>query len=511
MTSDSYVAALDQGTTSTRCMLFDQQGRMVALAQREHHQHYPQSGWVEHDPLEIWSMAKRVLHRALADIDAEPSQIVGLGITNQRETTVVWDRKTGEPLHNAIVWQDTRASDTLDTIATNIAPSLIRERSGLPLVSYFSGPKLRWLLDHDADLRRRAAAGEVLFGTMDCWLVWNLTGGPDGGIHVTDVTNASRTMLMNIEELCWDDVLTSGLGIPAVMLPEIVSSTGRVGTCKGVLDGVPITAVLGDQQASLFGQTAFEPGDAKCTFGTGSFLLLNTGNEIVRSTHGLITTVAYAIEGAAPVYALEGSVAAAGSLVQWCLDNLGLIRSPAEIETLAATVPDSGGCYVVPAFAGLLAPQWESEARGLIVGLTSFVTKAHVCRAILDAVAWQTRDIVDAMNAGGGTPLARLAVDGGMTSDNLLMQRVSDVLDVPVIRPVLSETVARGAAYAAGIGAGYWPDLRTLRRTWRRAAEWTPQLDPQTREFEFGEWREAVNLAIKWGRRRSRSTDLPVT
>ena len=471
---------------------------MVSVAQREHRQHYPRAGWVEHDAMEIWAMAQRVLRQALAEAHIDSSQLAGLGVTNQRETTVLWDRHTGEPVHRAIVWQDTRTTEIIDDAARVLSPRRIEEISGLPLANYFSALKVSWLLNSDERIRERAENGDVLFGTMDSWLVWNLTGGVDGGRHLTDVTNASRTMLMNLESLDWDDELLACFDVPRQMLPEIVATVGHVGVTTAPIAGIPITAMVGDQQASLFGQTAFSPGDAKCTFGTGTFLLRNTGTEVVRSSHGLVTTVAHKFEGEPAVYALEGSVAVAGALVQWCRD-LGLIRSAAEIETLASTVPDTAGCYIVPAFAGLLAPHWVPEARGMLVGLTSYVTKAHLCRAVLEATAWQTRDVVDAMNADVGAPIARLNVDGGMTADNLLMQTVADVLAVPVVRPVLAETVAVGAAYAAGLGAGYWPDRWALQKNWRQAAEWTPQLDPATREAQYAGWRKAVRFAIAWG------------
>ena len=507
--SARFVAAIDQGTTSTRCLLFDVQGRMVALAQREHQQHYPRSGWVEHDALEIWRSVSDLLPQALLDAGVDPrdavTEVAALGITNQRETTVVWDRETGLPVHRALVWQDTRTEDLLDELATTVGADTIRDRCGLPLATYFAGPKIRWLLDHVPDLRRRAERGEVLFGTMDTWLAWNLTGGPDGGVHVTDTTNASRTMLMDLATMAWDDELLESLGVPRAMLPEIRPSMGYVGETRDPVPGIPITSLIGDQQASLFGQTAFDPGDAKCTFGTGAFLLLNTGTEPVRSSQGLITTVAWTGEDEPPVYALEGSVAVAGALVQWCRDSLGLIRSAAEVETLAQTVEDTGGCYVVPAFAGLYAPHWEGGARGTVVGLTSYVTKAHLCRAVLEATAWQTRDIVDAMNDDADVPLATIAVDGGMTADNLLMQTLADVLDVPVVRPLVAETVSLGSAYAAGLAAGFWADRSGLRSNWRRAAEWRP--DPRSDAGErLADWRHAVNLAIQWGRRDRSST-----
>ena len=505
--SEKYVAALDQGTTSTRCVLFDRQGRMVSIAQREHHQYFPRPGWVEHDAAEIWSIVRKIVPQALADAGVDPGQVVGLGVTNQRETTVVWNRRTGVPVGRAIVWQDTRTTELLAALSTRIEPTEILARTGLPMATYFSGAKLKWLLDRDPALRPAAERGDILFGTMDSWITWNLTGGPGGGsgadrtpgLHVTDVTNASRTMLMNLETLDWDIDLLAAFNIPAAMLPQIRPTIGQLGVTRDPVGGIPIGAVIGDQQASLFGQTAFEAGEAKCTFGTGSFLLLNTGNEIVRSRHGLITTVAHKVDGEPAVYALEGSVAVAGGLVQWCRDNLGLIRSPAEIETLAAAVPDNGGCYLVPAFSGLFAPHWDNEAQGILVGLTAFVTKAHIARAVLEATAWQTRDVLDAMNADAGVPALSLAVDGGMTGDNLLMQLVADALDIPVVRPMMAETVALGAAYAAGLAVGYWPDRRVLRRHWQRAGEWRPLIDPERRTAELARWRHAVTLARAWG------------
>ncbi len=482
-------------------MVFDRDGTMVSLSQREHHQHYPRPGWVEHDAAEIWSIVRQVVPNALDDAGADPRQIVALGITNQRETTVVWDRITGRPVGRAIVWQDTRTTDLLPEIARAIDPAEITARTGLPLTGYFSGPKLRWILDRDPGVRARADRGELYFGTMDSWITWNLTGGVNGGVHVTDVTNASRTMLMNIETLEWDPVLLDALRIPASVLPTIVPTIRALGKTVAPVAGIEIGAIIGDQQASLFGQTAFDAGEAKCTFGTGSFMLLNTGPEIVRSGHGLITTVAHQIEDEPASYALEGSVAVAGGLVQWCRDSLGLIRTAAEIETLAATVPDNGGCYVVPAFSGLFAPHWNPSAQGLLVGLTAFVTKAHIARAVLEASAWQTRDVMDAMNADAGFAAVSLAVDGGMTTDNLLMQMIADVLDIPVVRPMMAETVALGAAYAAGLAVGYWPDRQVLRRNWQRAAEWRPTIDPARRDAELACWRRAVALADAWGNR----------
>ena len=494
-----YIAALDQGTTSSRCILFDHDGRMVAIAQREHHQHYPHPGWVEHDAVEIWTIVQRIIRQALDDEGATAADVIGIGVTNQRETMVVWDRHTGQPVHRAIVWQDTRTAALLSEIAKTLSAEEIGRRTGLPLVTYFSAAKLRWLLDSDPSIGDRAAAGDLLFGTMDTWITWNLTGGVNGGVHVTDVTNASRTMLMNLETLDWDDVLLDAFQVPRSMLPEIRPTIGDFGVTVDPVPGIRIGALIGDQQASLFGQGAFQAGDAKCTFGTGGFLLLNTGTEIIRSQHGLITTVAQKSDGEPAVYALEGSMAMTGGLVQWCRDNLHLIKTAAEIETLAATVADNGGCYVVPAFSGLFAPYWNAEAQGLLVGLTSYVTRGHIARAVLEATAWQTRDVVDAMNADAGTPAARLVVDGGMTADNLLMQMVADVLDIPVVRPMMAETVALGAAYAAGLAVGYWPDRAALRRHWQRAAEWAPAMEPARRDNELRAWRRAVGLAIAWG------------
>ncbi len=501
MSAGRLVAALDQGTTSTRCMLFDRQGRMVSIAQREHQQFYPHPGWVEHDAAEIWSIVRRIVPQALDDAGIDAGDVVALGVTNQRETSVLWNRHTGAPVGRAIVWQDTRTTDVLDRIAGRIDPATILERTGLPMANYFSAAKLRWMLDRNPAAADAAAAGELLFGTMDSWITWNLTGGPAGGAHVTDVTNASRTMLMNLDTLDWDDALLAATGIPRAALPEIRSTIGVIGSTVDPVPGIAIGALIGDQQASLFGQTAFDAGEAKCTFGTGSFLLLNTGTDVVRSNHGLITTVAHKVDGEPAVYALEGSIAQAGGLVQWCRDNLGLIRSPAEIETLARSVPDNGGCYLVPAFSGLFAPYWDNDAQGVLVGMTSYVTKGHIARAVLEATAWQTHDVVDAMNADAGVAARSLAVDGGMTSDNLLMQTIADVLDVPVVRPMMAETVALGAAYAAGLAVGYWSDRQVLRRFWRKAGEWQPSMAAERRDAERARWRHAIAVARMWGQR----------
>jgi len=493
-----FVMSIDQGTTSTRAILFDSAGHLVSVAQLEQRQHYPQPGLVEHDATEIWRNLRKTITRVLADAGATASDIAAVGIANQRETIVVWDRRTGLPVHRAIVWQDTRTNTLVDELSEHPQASEIADRCALPLSSYFSAPRLRWLLDQTPGLARRAERGEVLFGTMETWLIWNLTGGPDGGVHVTDVTNASRTMLMNIRTLEWDPELLRFFGIPEALLPEIGPSMQPFGTGLGPLAGVPITAALGDQQAALFGQTCFSPGEAKCTYGTGSFLLLNTGHDIATSTHGMITTVAYQLPGQRAVYALEGSIAITGSLVQWFRDGLGLIQTAAEIETLARTVEDNGGCYIVPAFSGLFAPHWRPHARGIIAGLTSYITKGHLARAVLEATGWQTREVIDAMNAASSLPLRALKVDGGMTSNNLLMQTIANVLNVPVLRPMVAETVSLGAAYAAGLAVGYWPDLEGLRRNWHRAAEWQPDMDPAHRATEYTNWRRAVELSFDW-------------
>ncbi|QBI20527.1 glycerol kinase [Egibacter rhizosphaerae] len=496
--AEHYVVAIDQGTSSTRCILFDHDGRLVSVAQREHEQHFPRPGWVEHDASEIWRIVQRILPQAVADVGASASEIAAIGIATQRETTVLWGRRDGVPVGPAINWQDTRTDELVEELGGDEGPGRFRDRCGLPLATYFSAPKVRWLLDHDPVLREQAEAGEVLFGTMESWLIWNLTGGPDGGIHITDVTNASRTMLMNLETLEWDDVLLEAFGVPRAMLPEIRSNAEVYGTTREALPGVPIAGAFGDQQAALFGQCCFTPGEAKCTYGTGSFLMLNTGGAPVGSTHGLLTTVGYRIGDLPPVYALEGSIAITGSLVQWFRDRLDIIRSAPEIETLARSVEDNGGCYIVPAFSGLFAPHWRSEARGLIIGLTSYITKGHLARAILEATGWQTRDVVDAMDADSGIALKALKVDGGMTANNLLMQFLADVLDVPVERPMMSETVSLGAAYAAGLAVGYWPELGRLRDNWHRAARWTPDMDPERRAREYRDWRRAVERTFDW-------------
>ncbi|GIE75264.1 glycerol kinase [Actinoplanes philippinensis] len=493
--TDRYVVAIDQGTTSTRCIVFDRRGQLVSLAQQEHKQYFPRPGWVEHDAMEIWRNVERLAPRVLSRAGIGLGQVAAVGIANQRETTVIWDRVTGVPIGRAIIWQDTRTDSLVHTLASSPAAKDVSETSGLPLATYFSGPRLRWMLDHTPGLRERAERGEVLCGTMETWLIWNLTGRAQ---HVTDVTNASRTMLLDVRSLDWSERALDFFGIPRAMLPAVRPSIGGFGTASEGFPGVRIGAALGDQQAALFGQTCFTPGEAKCTYGTGSFLLLNTGADLIHPENGLLSTVAYQIAGERAVYALEGSIAITGSLVQWFRDQLELISSAPEIETLARTVADNGGCYIVPAFSGLYAPYWRSEARGVIVGLTSYITKGHLARAVLEATAWQTREVVDAMNANSGLALTTLKVDGGMTADNLLMQMIADVLDVPLVRPLAVETVSLGAAYAAGLAVGYWPDLDGLRRNWHIAGQWMPAMDPAVRSAEYANWRRAVERTFDW-------------
>ncbi|WP_037578184.1 glycerol kinase GlpK [Phaeacidiphilus oryzae] len=493
-----YIAAIDQGTTSSRCIIFGADGRIVSVDQQEHRQIFPQPGWVEHDATEIWTRVQSVIRGALQKAGLSKDDIRAIGITNQRETTLLWDKNTGEPVHNAIVWQDTRTEGLCKELGRNVGQDRFRRETGLPLSSYFAGPKIRWLLDNVEGLRERAERGEILFGTMDTWVIWNLTGGVNGGRHVTDVTNASRTMLMNLHTLQWDPKILESMKVPATVLPEIRSSAEVYGTAVGDLEGVPVASALGDQQAALFGQTCFSEGEAKSTYGTGTFLLLNTGERLVNSYQGLLTTVGYRIGEQKPVYALEGSIAVTGSLVQWFRDQLGIISTAAEIETLASTVEDNGGAYIVPAFSGLFAPYWRSDARGVITGLTRYVTKGHLARAVLEATSWQTREVVDAMQKDSGVELTALKVDGGMTSNNLLMQHIADVLDAPVVRPYIAETTALGAAYAAGLAVGFWPDLETLRANWHVAAEWTPRMEKDVRESEYRNWRKSVERTMGW-------------
>ncbi|MQA14014.1 MAG: glycerol kinase GlpK [Pseudonocardiaceae bacterium] len=497
-----YVAAIDQGTTSTRCMLFDHSGRAVAAEQKEHSQLFPRAGWVEHDPTEVATITREVCAAALARADLSTSDIAAVGITNQRETTVVWDRATGEPVYNAIVWQDTRTDGICDELAAlgGDGRERYRARTGLPLATYFSGPKIRWILDNVEGARARAEAGQLCFGTMDTWVLWNITGGPDGGLHVTDPTNASRTLLMDLDTLDWDPAICDEMGVPVTMLPRIRSSSEVYGNVRerGVLAGVPIAGILGDQQAATFGQACLSVGDAKNTYGTGNFVLLNTGTEKVASRHGLLTTVCYKMGSAETVYALEGAIAVTGSLVQWLRDNLGIIDTTAEIEALASSVDDNGGAYFVPAFSGLFAPHWRSDARGAIVGLTRYITRAHLARAGLEATAFQTREVIDAMNADSGLPLTSLKVDGGMVGNKLLMQFQADLLDVPVIRPVVSETTALGAAYAAGLAVGFWSGEDDVRANWTADRRWQPAMDPQRREELYARWRKAVTRTYDW-------------
>ncbi|MER5973136.1 glycerol kinase GlpK [Streptomyces sp. NPDC002055] len=497
-TAGPFIAAIDQGTTSSRCIVFDKDGRIVSVDQKEHEQIFPKPGWVEHNGAEIWANVQEVVAGALDKAGITREDIKAIGITNQRETTLLWDKNTGEPVYNAIVWQDTRTDGLCKELGRNVGQDRFRRETGLPLASYFAGPKIRWLLDNVEGLRERAEAGDILFGTMDSWVIWNLTGGTEGGVHVTDVTNASRTMLMNLHTMQWDEKILTSMEVPAAVLPEIRSSAEVYGTAKGVLEGVPVASALGDQQAALFGQTCFAEGEAKSTYGTGTFLLMNTGDKAINSYSGLLTTVGYQIGDEPVVYALEGSIAVTGSLVQWMRDQMGLINSAAEIETLASSVEDNGGAYFVPAFSGLFAPYWRSDARGVIAGLTRYVTKAHIARAVLEATAWQTREIVDAMSKDSEVELSALKVDGGMTSNNLLMQTLSDFLDAPVVRPMVAETTCLGAAYAAGLAVGFWPDTDALRANWRRAAEWTPRMDAAVRDREYKSWLKAVERTMGW-------------
>jgi glycerol kinase len=497
-----YVAAIDQGTSSTRCIVFDRDGAVVALARREHAQHLPRAGWVEHDAREIAESVRATIAGALAESGVAASDVRAVGITNQRETTVLWDRASGEPVAPAIVWQDTRTAELLPALGGAEGPDRLRAITGLPLSTYFSGPKATWLLDRMPGLRARAEAGEVLFGTIDSFVIWQLTGGPDGGVHVTDATNASRTLLMDLRTLDWSPACLDALGIPRAMLPEIRSCSEVYGTVRGTaLEGVPIAGVLGDQQAALFGQACFAPGDAKCTYGTGSFLLVNTGAEPVASQQ-LLSTVAYRLGDAPPVYALEGSIAVTGAAVQWLRDQLGVIATADEVEALAASVPDTGDVYFVPAFSGLFAPRWREDARGAIVGLTAYTTKAHLARATLEATAWQVREVIDAAReagaAGGDERLGELRVDGGMTVDELLMQLQADVLGAPVVRPAVTETTALGAAYAAGLAVGVWDSPEDVRARWREQRRWQPRLDAGEVERRYARWREAVQRTLGW-------------
>jgi glycerol kinase len=497
----SYVAAIDQGTTSTRLILFDSDGQIAGLDQREHEQLHPRAGWVEHDGLEVWRRTREVIDGALARAGVGAAEVAAVGITNQRETTIVWDRRTGEPICNAIVWQDTRTDAIVRELAGGEGVDRLRERVGLPLSTYFSGPKLRWILDNVEGARERAENGELAFGNMDSWVLWNLTGGADGGVHATDVTNASRTMLMDLQTLDWHAPSLELMGIPRGVLPEIRSSSEVYGEVRGTpLDGRPVAGIVGDQQAALFGQSCFERGEAKNTYGTGSFLLVNTGAEIVRSQK-LLTSVAAKIGATPTSYVLEGSIAVTGAAVQWLRDQLGLIRTAAEVEELARSVDDNGGVYFVPAFSGLFAPYWRDDARGAIVGLTAYARAGHIARAVLEATAWQTREVVEAASAAagvGGGLFGELKVDGGMTANELLMQFQADVLGVPVVRPKVTETTALGAAFAAGLAVGFWHDQAELRERWVEDRRWVPQMDGRRREREYAQWKKAVTRSFGW-------------
>ena len=496
-----HVVAIDQGTTSTRCLVVDHDGRVVAVDQREHRQLLPRPGWVEHDGAEIWATTRQVVAGALARANLTAESVAAVGVTNQRETTIVWDRRTGVPVHPAIVWQDIRTQELCDGLAAlGGGTDRYRAVTGLPLATYFAGPKIRWILDHVDGAREAAERGDLLFGTMDTWLLWNLTGGVDGGVHVTDVTNASRTLLMDLGTLRWDPGIAAELGVPTAMLPQIRSSSEIYGRGRrgGFLVDVPIAAALGDQHAAMVGQACFDPGTGKNTYGTGNFLLLNTGPERVVSSHGLLTTVCYRFGDADPVYALEGSIAVTGSLVQWLRDNLGLISSASEVEALARTVDDNGGAYIVPAFSGLFAPHWRPDARGAIVGLTRYVNRGHLARAALEATAYQTVDVVEAMVADSGVALTELRVDGGMVVNDLLLQFQADVLGVPVVRPRTTETTALGAAYAAGLAVGFWSGLDELRAQWAEDRRWQPAMPAARRDHLLAQWRKAVTRTLDW-------------
>lgn len=496
----SYIGAIDQGTTSTRFIVFDRSGRIISIAQQEHEQIYPQPGWVEHDPEEIWRRTQAVIAEALAKRSLQASDLAAVGITNQRETTVVWDRATGEPVYNAIVWQDARVAAEAAEFAKAGGHDRFRAQTGLPLSPYFSGLKVRWILEHVPGARQRAASGDVMFGTVDSYLAWRLTSPAGGaGIHVTDVSNASRTQLMNLATLDWDREILSAFGIPEAMLPRIASSSEIHGAIRlPALAGVPLAGILGDQQAALLGQTCFRAGEAKNTYGTGCFLLMNTGEQAVASRHGLLTTVAYKLGAGKAHYALEGSVAIAGALVQWLRDNLGLIASSAEIETLARSVKDNGGVYFVPAFSGLYAPYWKDSARGVIAGLTRYANKGHLARAVLESTAFQTREVIEAIEKDSGIRLDVLRVDGGMVSNDLLMQFQADIADRPVVRPAIQETTALGAAFAAGLATGFFQDLEQLRAEWQEDRSWTPRLGAGPRERMYLQWKKAVTRSFDW-------------
>jgi glycerol kinase len=494
-----YAGAIDQGTTSTRFMIFDHGGNVVSISQKEHEQIYPKPGWVEHDPAEVWSRTEEVVAEALSSAGVDKGDLSGIGITNQRETAVVWDRNTGEAVHNAIVWQDTRTDQICNKLSADGGQDRFRAKTGLPIATYFSGPKVRWILDNVDGVEQRADAGDLMFGNMDTWVIWNLTGGPDGGLHITDVSNASRTMLMDLATQDWDQELLDAIGVPRAMLPEIKGSSQVYGEASlGAVQGIPVAGDLGDQQAALFGQTCFAVGEAKNTYGTGNFLLLNTGTEAVQSENGLLTTAGYRIGDEPTVFALEGAIAITGALVQWLRDNLKLIKAAPEVEDLAKTVDDNGGCYFVPAFSGLFAPYWRSDARGVIAGLTRYVNAGHIARATLEATAYQTREVAEAMDADSGVKLESLKVDGGMVANDLLMQFQADLLGVDVYRPAVAETTALGAAYAAGLATGLWAQQEDLRENWLEDKRWSPKMDAAQRDKYYREWKKAVTKSFDW-------------
>jgi len=500
MTEEKYVLAIDEGTTSARAIIFNHSGQIVSVGQKEFEQIFPRAGWVEHDAVEIWESVREVIGQALSKASINRHQLSAVGITNQRETAVVWDKNTGEPVYNAIVWQDTRTQKICDELAGDEGPDRFKDICGLPLATYFSGPKVKWILDNVEGARAKAEAGDLLFGNMDTWVLWNLTGGVNGGVHVTEPTNASRTMLMDVRKLQWDDSMCEVMGIPKSMLPEIKSSSEVYGKAsrESLLIDTPIAGILGDQQAATFGQACFEKGNAKNTYGTGCFMLMNTGQEAVFSENGLLTTVCYKLGDQPTVYALEGSIAVAGSLVQWLRDNLRMFDSAPEIETLATSVEDNGGAYIVPAFSGLFAPYWRPDARGALVGLTRFVNRGHIARAVLEATAYQTREVLDAMNADSGVPLTELKVDGGMTANETLMQFQADQVGVPVIRPVVAETTALGAAYAAGIAVGFWNGEEDVVKNWAEDKRWEPKMDDAERDRLYRNWKKAVTKTFDW-------------
>ncbi len=493
-----YIAAIDQGTTSTRCMVFDKTGNVIAIAQKEHRQFFPQPGLVEHDPLEIWQRVQSVIHQALDKSNLTAADISAVGVTNQRETTLIWNRLTGRPYYPAIVWQDTRTDAICNELEKQGGQDRFRAKTGLPLATYFSGPKIRWLLENVPGLREDAQKGVAYFGNIDTWVIWNLTGGPKGGTHITDVTNASRTMLMNLATLDWDSEILGELRIPRAMLPQIRPSSQVYGYAKGELEGVPVAGDLGDQQAALFGQACFTPGEAKNTYGTGCFMLMNTGTLPVTSKAGLLTTLGYQIGSQPAVYCLEGSIAVTGALVQWMRDNLNMIDQSGDIEPLARTVRDNGGVYFVPAFSGLFAPYWRNDARGVIVGLTRYVNRGHIARAVLEATAFQTLEVLEAMEKDSGVKLTSLKVDGGMVINELLMQFQADILEVPVVRPRVAETTSLGAAYAAGLATGYWENFDELRANWGADREWKPNMAGNLRSSLYANWKKAVSRTFNW-------------